>query len=190
MDGILTYMEKTELKNVPIDKLIPYATNPRINDKAVDKVAASIKAHGYIKTSIGVDENMVLLFGHTTLKALKRLGAEYISEVTQVTGMPEALKISYRIADNKASEYASWDFPLLIDELEKLQDFGASLEPTGFGDWLDKSAPDIKDKAFDGEFESERTIGKTLIVCPECGHEFERTKMNYKKGSELFKNEH
>jgi hypothetical protein len=184
-------MEKVELKNIPIDKVIPYTNNPRINEIAVDRVAASIAHYGYLKTSIGVDENMVLLFGHTTLRALKKLNCTNIPEVSQFIGLPEHIKTGYRIADNKTSEYASWDFPKLIDELEKLQDAGESLEPTGFGNWFNESIkPNLQEKAFDGEFESDRILGTTQITCPSCGHVFDRTKMNIKKGSEMFKDEH
>lgn len=40
---------------MPIDRLIPYARNPRKNDAAVDAVAASIKEFGF-RQPIVVDE--------------------------------------------------------------------------------------------------------------------------------------
>ena len=47
----------------------PYANNPRNNDGAVDAVLESIKQCGYI-SPIVVDENYVILAGHTRYKAL------------------------------------------------------------------------------------------------------------------------
>jgi histone H3/H4 len=36
-----------ELEHWPIDRLIDYARNPRINDHAVDRVAAAIREYGF-----------------------------------------------------------------------------------------------------------------------------------------------
>ena len=38
-----------------IDKLIPYINNPRTNDNAVDKVAASIKEFGFKNPDNDID---------------------------------------------------------------------------------------------------------------------------------------
>ena len=54
---------KNELTDVPIGDLIPYERNPRKNDKAVKKVAASLEQFGLVKNSVVVDEDMVLLAG-------------------------------------------------------------------------------------------------------------------------------
>ena len=40
-------MSKLIIEYINIDELIPYINNPRINDNAVDKVAASIKEFGF-----------------------------------------------------------------------------------------------------------------------------------------------
>ena len=66
---------KKELINVPISDLTPYERNPRKNDKAVKKVAASLEQFGLVKNSVVVDEDMVLITGHTTLKAMRSPGS-------------------------------------------------------------------------------------------------------------------
>jgi DNA modification methylase len=114
-------MEKTLVTNFPINKIIPYKKNPRKNAKAIVKVAESLTAHGYIKISVGVDENDVLLYGHTTIKAMEKLGWEFVPEVSKISGLTDAQKISYRIADNKTSEYAQWDFDLLYENMKLLE---------------------------------------------------------------------
>lgn len=133
LPSIRRCMEKVELKSVDINKVIPYRKNPRFNEMAVKGVMESVKAYGYVKTSIGVDEDMVLLYGHTTLKALQLLKWETIPEVTMISGLTPGQKIGYRIADNRTGETATWDYALLVENLEMLQDLGDSLEPTGFG---------------------------------------------------------
>lgn len=57
----------------PIDRPIPYARNPRKNDAAVDKVAASIKEFGF-RQPIVVDGAGVIIAGHTRYKAARKLG--------------------------------------------------------------------------------------------------------------------
>lgn len=120
------------LTNVPLDDLKPYENNPRKNDMAVAKVAASLKEFTYAKVSVLVDENMTLLAGHTTLKAMRSLGWKTCPEVKQVFGWSEAEKRAYRIADNKLGELAEWDLDLLAGELASLDEVGFDAELTGF----------------------------------------------------------
>jgi hypothetical protein len=51
----------------PIDKMIPYARNSRkIPERAIDKVAASIKEFGFC-VPIVVDKDGIIICGHTRL---------------------------------------------------------------------------------------------------------------------------
>lgn len=61
-----------EIIKLNINEVIPYPDNPRKNDNAVDAVAESIKQCGYC-SPIVIDEDNVILAGHTRLKALKKL---------------------------------------------------------------------------------------------------------------------
>lgn len=124
--------EKRELKNVPIADLIPYARNPRKNDPAVQRIAASLKEYGLVKNSIVVDEEMVLITGHTTMKAMQALKWTHSPEVTQVFGLTEAQKKAYRLADNRLGEEAKWDTELLALEIEDLKAMDYDLDLTGF----------------------------------------------------------
>ena len=56
-----------------ISDIHPYERNPRNNDAAVDAVAKSIKEFGW-RAPIVVDKDMVIVAGHTRLKAAIRLG--------------------------------------------------------------------------------------------------------------------
>ena len=127
-------VQKQELKAVPIRDLIPYKSNPRKNDNAVAALAKSLSEFGYVKNSILVDENMELLAGHTTLKAMISLGWDKVPEVTQVSGLTSAQKKGYRIADNKLGELAEWDPALLLAEIADLKMDGFDIALTGFDD--------------------------------------------------------
>lgn len=85
----------------------PYENNPRINDDAVEDVAESIRQCSYI-TPIIVDENGVILSGHTRYKALMKLGRKDC-EVMVVSGLTEEQKKKYRLYDNKTAEFSKWD---------------------------------------------------------------------------------
>lgn len=114
-------MQKEYIK-VPIDSLVPYENNPRKNEEAVPYVEESINQVGYI-TPIVIDENNVILAGHTRLKALIEKGENDQIEVLKVSGLTEEQKKKYRLLDNKTGEKAGWDFAKLEEELAGL-DFG------------------------------------------------------------------
>lgn len=119
-----------ELVTIPLDKIRPYERNPRKNDEAVAAVMESIKQCTYVAPII-VDENNVILAGHTRYKALKKLGKTE-AEVIVKSGLSDEQKRKYRLLDNKTNELAEWDFEMLADELEGL-DFGNIAIDWGIG---------------------------------------------------------
>lgn len=120
-----------ELIKVNIDKVKPYERNARKNDEAVKAVVESIKQCEYV-APIVVDENYVILCGHTRLSALKQLGYTEV-EVCVKSGLTDEQKRKYRLLDNKTNEIAEWDFDLLAEELDGL-DFGDLQLDWGVGD--------------------------------------------------------
>ncbi len=137
-----------EYITLSIEDIIPYENNPRINDDAVAGVIESIKQCGELDP-IEVDENNIILSGHTRLKAYKELGYDSIS-VLRITGLTEPQKRKYRLLTNKTGEKAEWNFDKLELELEGLDfdgfDFGFessefnSISPDDYGE--DFSLPD------------------------------------------------
>lgn len=115
-----------KFQTLKLDEIIPYENNPRINDEAVADVIASIEQCENLDP-IEIDEENVILSGHTRLKALYELGYEE-TEVVRYTGLTEEQKRKYRLLANKTAEKASWDFGKLEMELDGLDfkgfDFG------------------------------------------------------------------
>lgn len=101
------------------EKLKPYENNPRFNDKAVDAVAKSIENFGF-KVPIVVDKHNVIVTGHTRLKAAQKLGLAQVPVIVADDLTPEKIK-AFRLADNKVSELADWDFSKLEAELAGLE---------------------------------------------------------------------
>ena len=140
-----------EIIKLNINEVIPYPDNPRKNDNAVDAVAESIKQCGYC-SPIVIDEDNVILAGHTRLKALKKLKWKEV-ECVRKTGLTEEQKKKYRVLDNKTNELAEWDFDLLEVEIDGLDfdgfDFGfddINGDEPKYGEALDEERETLRDK--------------------------------------------
>jgi DNA modification methylase len=121
-----------KLKRLAIEKVIPYARNPRHNEAAVEKVAASIQEFGW-KQPIVVDAGGVIVAGHTRYLAAKRLDLTQVPVIIADDLTPEQVR-AYRLADNRTHEDSAWDEELLGLELQDLDMADFNLELTGFGD--------------------------------------------------------
>ena len=108
-----------------ISELQPYKNNPRNNKEAVKYVANSIKEFGF-KVPIIIDKNNEIIAGHTRLEASKKLGLKEVPCIIAADLTEEQVK-AFRLADNKVSEIAEWDFDLLEQELADIQDIDMSM---------------------------------------------------------------
>jgi site-specific DNA-methyltransferase (adenine-specific) len=122
--------EFVEIINKKIEDLIPYHNNPRLNDEAVEYVKNSIKEFGF-KVPMVIDKNNVIVAGHTRYKASKELGLKEVPCIIADDLTDEQIK-AFRLADNKVSEKAEWDFELLDEELDDID-----IDMTEFGFDLD-----------------------------------------------------
>lgn len=119
-----------------IKDIKPYTNNPRvIPQEAVDRVANSIKEFG-MQQPIVVDKDMVIIVGHTRLKACEALGMGTVPCVIADTLTEEQVR-AYRLADNKTNEFTSWDDELLNFELSELFRDNFDMEQFGFDMGLD-----------------------------------------------------
>ena len=99
----------------PLSTIRPYANNPRLNDAAVDAVAASIREFGF-RQPIVVDEAGVIIVGHTRYKAAQKLGLHEVPVHVAIGLSPEQAK-AYRLADNQTAQLSGWDEEKLAREL-------------------------------------------------------------------------
>jgi DNA modification methylase len=114
----------------PVASIRPYENNPRLNDAAVDAVAASIREFGF-RQPIVVDEQGVIIVGHTRYKAALKLGLTEVP-VHVAVGLSPLQARAYRLADNQTAQLSGWDDEKLAQELAQLQDQDFDLGLTGF----------------------------------------------------------
>lgn len=120
---------KITFKNT--DELIPYINNTRTHSKEqVQQIAASIKEFGFTNPVL-IDEQGGIIAGHGRVDAAKLLGMDKVPTI-ELTGLTEAQKKAYIIADNKLALNAGWDEELLKLEIESLKDMDFDIELLGF----------------------------------------------------------
>lgn len=140
-------MDNINIKHQKVGELIPYENNPRNNENAVEAVAGSIREFGF-KNPIIVDQNNVIVAGHTRLLAAKELGLKEVPTIIADDLTTEQIN-AYRLVDNKTNELAQWDIDMLERELSEIDSI--DMEEFGFDDF-----PDLElDKVIEDDFEDE-----------------------------------
>ena len=147
-----------------ISELVPYENNARINDKAVDIVANSIKEFGFKNPCI-IDKNNVLIAGHTRVLACKKLGIKKVSCIVADDLTEEQIK-AFRIADNSSAQVAEWDMQKLMAELETID---YDMEQFGLQEQLNQLQVNFDNGLEDEEY-NDMGVQKHLCKCPVCGH--------------------
>lgn len=131
------------------ETLKPYPHNPRlISQAAIDKVLASVREFGW-RQPIVVDEDGVILVGHTRRLAAIKGGYKQVP-VHDATGLSDAQKRAYRLADNRTGEESEWDMPVLATEIAGLRALDFDLKPLGF-DTPELRALEAKEPGKDAE---------------------------------------
>src|ERR1035438_1938245 len=95
-------------------RIRPMSNARKIPQKAIDKVAASIKEFGF-RQCIVVDKNAVVICGHTRLLAAKKLGLKEVPVHVADNLTPAQVK-AYRLMDNRSHEESDWDLDLRSEE--------------------------------------------------------------------------
>lgn len=143
-----------QVASVPIGSLSSYPVNPRRGD--IEAIAQSLKAHGQYRPIVVQYGTNFILAGNHTYKAAKKLGWKKI-KVTYVDVSEERAK-QIVLADNRLTDLASYNEPLLKNLLSSLPD----LEGTGFS----QADVDSLDRLISG-LEKEPITGKALPKDPE-----------------------
>lgn len=143
-----------------VNDLIPYINNSRTHsEEQVNQIVASINEFGFTNPLL-IDEKDNIIAGHGRLLASKKLKMEEVPCIV-LSGLTEAQKKAYIIADNKMALNAGWNEELLKIELENLKELDFDLELTGFNvDELDdifqaKEEQQIVEDDFDIELPEE-----------------------------------
>lgn len=148
-----------------VDEIKPSPDNPRDNSRAIDAVAASIQEFGF-KVPCVVDEEGILITGHTRLEAAKKLGLKKIPVIVAVD-MDEEKKRQFRLADNKIGELSTWDIEKAEKEMAEIKDF--DMGKFGFSDYLCSIQGGTEDdlvQAHDDRKNGE--VDEKSIKCPRC----------------------
>ena len=113
-----------------LSKFVPYFRNPRKNDQAVERMAASIHEFGF-KVPILARSDGEVVDGHLRLKAAHKLGLAEVP-VILCDEWTEAQVKAFRLMVNQSANWANWDEKLVALELEDLKALDFDLSLTGF----------------------------------------------------------
>ncbi len=121
------------IEHWPIDRLIPYARNPRTHsDAQIAQIAASIAEFGF-NNPILVDTKAGIIAGHGRLLAARKLQLAEVPVIV-LDHLTDAQKRAYIIADNQLALNAGWDDDILRAELAALQEEDFNVRLIGFED--------------------------------------------------------
>ncbi len=156
-----------------VSELIPYENNPRINDQAVDAVAASIKEFGF-KVPVIIDKDDVVIAGHTRIKAARQLDMDEVPTIKADDLTPEQVK-AFRIADNSTSSLSDWDLQKLSQEASLL-DFDMERFGLSFDLSFDLIEPEEDDFDLTAALEEASfvepgdvwTVGRHRLICGDA----------------------
>ena len=170
-----TKPSKLAISYLAANKLSAHPRNSRTHSpEQVDQIATSIGTFGFTNPIL-IDEQGVIIAGHGRLQAATLLGLQEVPCIT-LTGLSEAQRRAYMIADNKIALNAGWDTEMLAIELEELGELGIDTGDLGFTDEELKRlnegiAMDDEGEGNDGVFakEGKDTLEKasTMVVVGE-----------------------
>lgn len=168
----------TEMKLIPITKLVPYVNNARTHSaEQINKLRSSLREFGFVSPVI-IDRSYSILCGHGRVLAAKEEGYTDVPCVF-VDEMTEAQKKAYILADNRMAMDAGWDEDILRVEIEALQAEDFDLGLTGFDDkelvGLFDSEDEAEEDGFDLDAELEKPcfskagdiwkLGRHTVIC-------------------------
>lgn len=106
------------LKQVPLDKLVPFPGNARRGD--VDAIANSLQVHGQYKPIVVNARDMKVLAGNHTVQAAEQLGLRKLKVFFVDVDDDQALQIN--LIDNRTNDLAAYDTEALVAQLQALPD--------------------------------------------------------------------
>lgn len=152
------------IEYIEIKELKPYKNNPRNNEDSIKQVAQSIREFGF-KVPIIVDKDNTIVAGHTRYEASKKLKLDKVP-VIRANDLTQEQINAFRLADNKVSEIAKWDYIKLDEELLNIENY--NMELLGFikseEEYFDWDGIENLDEELYEEPEHR------MFKCPYCEH--------------------
>ena len=159
------------------DALIPYARNAKIHtNEQVDQICKSIEEFGFndpIAIWHNANDEMEIVEGHGRVLAASKLGLEVIPTIC-LDHLTDEQRRAYTHVHNQLNMNTGWDFETLDLDIEELE---MSLD-LDFEDFGFESFDYDPDSLFDSpepstENKLEESQSNKIVICPECGHEFQ-----------------
>lgn len=176
--AVPAHVRMPDTVTLPIEDITPYFNNPRnIPQEAVDALQTSIQNYGYLQPII-VDEEHVVVVGHTRLQALKQMGVTEVPVI--VTTLPEDKVREYRLVDNRTSELTSWDSSSLVSELRRMEqeildqffpDFDLEIEALSDQSVTNQDVANAVEEV--SRVREPQIVHTTDVTCPACFHTFQ-----------------
>jgi ParB-like chromosome segregation protein Spo0J len=142
---------------IPIDELKPHPRNVRQGD--IGAISVSLETFGQYRPIIYQKKTMHIIAGNHTWKAAKQLGWKTINAEPFDCDNDTALRIL--IADNRATDLATYDETSLLEILKELAATEKQLDGTLF---------DLQDlQQLQDDTTPPLPPEPTTIICPECG---------------------
>ena len=147
-----------------INELKQYENNSRTHDEnQIKQICESIKEYGWTNPVL-IDEKGMIIAGHGRVEAGKKLDIKEVPCIV-LSGLTDAQKKAYIIADNKMALNAGWNEELLKLELESLKELDFNLELTGFEE---KELNSILEEEKEREDLSDNYFEKYEVIIIKC----------------------
>lgn len=155
------------------DALIPYARNAKIHtNEQVDQICKSIEEFGFndpIAIWHNANDEMEIVEGHGRVLAASKLGLEVIPTIC-LDHLTDEQRRAYTHVHNQLNMNTGWDFETLDLDIEELdfefEDFGFESFDYDPDSLFDSPEPSTENKL-------EESQSNKIVICPECGHEFQ-----------------
>lgn len=162
-----------------ISELIPYVNNARIHSESqVLKIASSIKEFGFL-VPVLIKKDGEIICGHGRILAAQKLKIEQVPCII-AENLTDAQVKAFRIAENKLTEDAKWDYEMLAIEFQELKDINFEIDLTGFPvDEINamlniQNSAKINEKEFsEDSFKETEIIKKFILFVPDSNVDFE-----------------
>ena len=121
---------RIEIEHWALERLLPYKTVLRKNDRAVERMIDSIQAYGF-KIPLLVSEDGELIDGDLRLKAARKLGYTELPVIICRNWTDEQVR-AFRLMVNRSASWAEWDLEAVAQEIAELSKTDFELHLTGF----------------------------------------------------------